>query len=71
MAFLAGSEEPIDGQFDDDTFVGGLTDPFPVVVAASGELQIDLTAAGSPANPRAPVTSSAYTPLEGNADPGA
>jgi beta-fructofuranosidase len=69
MAFLAGSEEPVDGQFDDDTFVGGLTDPFPVVVAAAGELQIDLMAAGSPANPRAPATSSTHSAPESNTEP--
>ena len=52
MAFRGGTEEAIDGQFDDDTFVGGLTDPFPVVVTPSGELHIDLAASGLPECPR-------------------
>ena len=49
MAFLGGAGEPADGQFDDDTFVGALTDPYPVVSTAPGELRIDLSAAGPPA----------------------
>jgi beta-fructofuranosidase len=51
MAFLGGAREPVDGQFDDDTFVGGLTDPYPVVVTTPGELQIDLTSMRPPVDP--------------------
>ena len=69
MAFLGGTEEAIDGQFDDDTFVGGLTDPFPVVVTPSGELHIDLAASGLPESPRTAVSSSASAPGEDNDEP--
>jgi beta-fructofuranosidase len=51
MAFLGGAGEPVGGQFDDDTFVGGLTDPYPVVVTTPGELQIDLTSMRPPVDP--------------------
>jgi beta-fructofuranosidase len=47
MAFRGGLSEPVDGDFDDDTFVGELTDPFPVRTRASGELWIDIPAGGS------------------------
>ncbi len=52
MAFLGGAEEAVDGQFDDDSFVGGLTDPFPVVVTTPGELHIDLAARAARGSPR-------------------
>ena len=45
MAFLGGAEEAVDGQFDDEQCsVGGLTDPFPVIVTTPAELRVDLTA---------------------------
>jgi beta-fructofuranosidase len=70
MAFLAGAEEPMDGQFDDGTFVGGLTDPYPVVVAAPGELRVDPTADGPlPDGRPAAVRSFAGTVDEGNGEP--
>jgi beta-fructofuranosidase len=44
MAFRAGTEEPAEGDFDDATFIGQLTDPYPVHTRASGELSIDIPA---------------------------
>jgi len=68
MAFLGGAEEAVDGQFDDDSFVGGLTDPFPVVVSTTGELHIDLTAGAAHKSSRTPATSSAHPPGEDSAE---
>jgi beta-fructofuranosidase len=44
MAFRGGTDEAVDGQFDDETFVGQLTDPYPVRVRETGELWIDIPA---------------------------
>jgi len=54
MAFRGGTATPVDGEFDDRTFVGELTEPFPVSSGPSGELRIDTSAdASTPGGRRA------------------
>lgn len=63
MAFRGGADEAVDGQFDDETFVGRLTDPYPVRIRESGEIWVDI-----PATERAPGRRSTAVTLSGTHD---